>query len=80
MYMVYWTVVDASASTPHAQSFNSADMRPAMDLMEQLRSRQRAGEGIRFITMSAENPESVGHPGVDTTGPGYSWTKRRQRF
>ncbi len=80
MYMVYWTVIDDTASTPHAQAFEADDMRPAMALMEQLRARQRAGEGIRFITMSAENPASIGHPGVDTTGPGYKWTKRRHRF
>lgn len=80
MYMVYWTFTEGSESTPHAQAFPSSDMRPAMELMEALRARQRAGEGIGFVTMSSENPESVGHPGVDTTGPGYKWTKRRHRF
>ncbi len=80
MYMVYWSVIENQTSTPHPQAFESDDMRPAMALMEQLRARQRAGEGIRFITMSAENPESIGNPGVDTTGPGYKWTKRRHRF
>jgi hypothetical protein len=80
MYMVYWTVSEGSGHTPHSQAFPSSDMRPAMELMEQLRARQRAGEGIGFVVMSSENPESVGHPGVDTTGPGYKWTKRRHRF
>lgn len=79
MFMVYWTVVEGSDSTPHAQLFDSADMLGAMALMEQLRARQRVGEGVGFITMSSENPESVGHPGVDITGPGYNWTKRRNR-
>ncbi|MBC7455578.1 MAG: hypothetical protein H7335_18180 [Massilia sp.] len=79
MFMVYWTVVEGNANTPHAQLFDSADMLPAMALMEQLRARQRSGEGIKFVTMSSENPESVGNPGVDTTGPAYNWTKRRNR-
>jgi hypothetical protein len=80
MFMVYWSTGDADAATPHAQSFASTDMLAAMALMEQLRTRQRAGEGVRFITMASENPDSVGHPGVDVVGPGYKWTKRRNRF
>lgn len=80
MFMVYWTVFEGSSQAPHAQAFPSEDMRGALDLMEQLRVRQRAGEGVGFVTMSSENPASVGHPGVDTTGPGYKWTKRRHRF
>ena len=79
MFMVYWTIVQEDAATPHAQSFASTDMLAAMALMEQLRVRQRAGEGVRFVTMSSENPDSVGHPGVDVVGPGYKWTKRRNR-
>lgn len=79
MFMVYWTIVEGESATPHAQSFAATDMLPAMALMEKLRTRQRAGEGLRFITMSSENPDSVGHPGVDVVGPGYKWTKRRQR-
>lgn len=76
MFMVYWTVDDAIS---HAQSFAATDMLAAMALMEQLRTRQRAGEHVRFITMASENPDSVGHPGVDVVGPGYKWTKRRNR-
>ena len=79
MYMVYWTITEADVATPHAQAFASTDMLPAMALMEQLRTRQRAGEGIRFVTMSSEHPDSVGNPGVDVVGPGYKWTKRRNR-
>ena len=79
MFMVYWSIGDADAATPHAQSFASTDMLAAMALMEQLRTRQRAGEAVRFITMASENPDSVGHPGVDVVGPGYKWTKRRNR-
>lgn len=79
MFMVYWTIVEGGAATPHAHSFASTDMLAGMALMEQLRTRQRAGEGVRFVTMSSENPDSVGHPGVDVVGPGYRWTKRRNR-
>ena len=79
MYMVYWTEVNGDAGIPHATPFVSTDMLAAMAWMEQLRSRQRSGEGVRFVTMSSENPDSVGHPGVDVTGPGYNWTKRRNR-
>ena len=79
MFMVYWTITQGNDAAPHAQSFASTDMLAAMALMEQLRTRQRAGEGVRFVTMSSENPDSVGNPGVDVVGPGYKWTKRRNR-
>jgi hypothetical protein len=78
MYMVYWTIVDKDVNTPHAQAFASNDMVAAMRLMERLRSRQRAGEPIRFITMASEHPDSVGRHGVDVTGPDYNWKKRRK--
>lgn len=85
MFMVYWTVAEAAAdedghtrTSPHARQFESNDMLAAMAFMEQLRTRQRAGERLCFITMSSENPDSVGHPGVDVTGPGYNWKKRRR--
>lgn len=78
MYMVYWTVIDDHAKTPHAKEFDSRDMSSALSFMEMLRAKQRAGEGVRFITMSSENPDSVGHPGVADAGPDYSWKKRRR--
>jgi hypothetical protein len=77
MYMVYWTTVDNEASVPHARSFDTSEMVAAMKYMEELRARQRAGESLRFITMCSEHPDVVGHPGVDVTGPGYNWKKRR---
>jgi hypothetical protein len=79
MFMVYWSVIEGDSGIPHATSFPATDMLGAMALMEQLRVRQRAGEGVRFVTMASENPDSIGHPGVDVTGPGYNWTKRRKR-
>jgi hypothetical protein len=78
MYMVYWTIIEETDARPHAQDFGTDEMVKAMGFMEDLRRRQRAGEGIRFITMCSEHPESVGHPGVDVTGPDYDWKKRRR--
>jgi hypothetical protein len=77
MYMVYWTAIDEEGPTPHAQVFDTAAMVEAMGFMEELRKRQREGEGVRFITMCSEHPDVVGHPGVDVTGPDYNWKKRR---
>ncbi len=79
MFMVYWSIMEGDAAKAHSQPFEATDMLAAMALMEQLRTRQRAGEAIRFVTMASENPDSVGHPGVDVVGPGYKWTKRRNR-
>ena len=81
MYMVYWTQVEPDGrQVPQARLFESIDMIAAMGCMEELRQRQHAGEGVRFITMSSENPDAVGPQGVDVTGPAYGWTKRRHRF
>jgi len=78
MYMVYWTVAGPDANEAHAQAFDTSEMVPAMQFMEALRKRQRGGEGVRFITMCSEHPDVVGHPGVDVTGAGYDWKKRRR--
>lgn len=78
MYMVYWTIVEADKCTPHEKLFETTEMVAAMQYMEELRKRQREGEGVRFITMSSEHPDLVGHPGVDVTGPEYNWKKRRR--
>ena len=79
MYMVYWTILDeAGGGSPQAQPFGTEAMVEAMRFMEDLRRRQREGEGVRFVTMCSEHPDVVGHPGVDVTGPGYDWKKRRR--
>jgi len=77
MYMVYWTSVDPDAQSPQAKAFDSTDLSAALAFMETLRSRQRAGEGICFVTMCSENPDSVGHPGAADPKPDYAWKKRR---
>lgn len=78
MYMVYWTEMENSAPIAHGRQFESADMSSAMKFMESLRARQREGERIAFVTMSSENPQSVGHPGVADPHPEYNWKKRRK--
>ncbi|RZI44439.1 hypothetical protein EGT07_03195 [Herbaspirillum sp. HC18] len=78
MYMVYWTEVQDDGASPHSREFASTQMSAAMQFMEELRKRQRAGEGLCFIAMCSENPDSVGHPGVADPSPDYSWKKRRR--
>jgi hypothetical protein len=78
MYMVYWMIGEGERHTPHAHAFDTSEMVAAMRFMEDLRRRQREGEGVRFVTMCSEHPDVVGHPGVDVTGPDYNWKKRRR--
>lgn len=78
MFMVYWSEVENDRSIAHGKSFDSNDMVAAMRFMEELRARQRAGEAVCFVTMSSENPNSVGHPGVADPSPDYNWKKRRR--
>jgi hypothetical protein len=78
MYMVYWTTIELAGPVPQARQFDSSDMLGAMKFMEELRSRQRAGEAIAFVALASENPHSVGKPGVAETGPDYDWKKRRR--
>lgn len=78
MYMVYWTTNAGATQVPHARAFASDAMSAAMTFMEELRTRQRAGEGVRFVVMASEHPHSVGHPGVADPAPDYAWKKRRR--
>ena len=77
MYMVYWTEVMEDMNLPHARLFESDAMRDAMSFLETLRARQRAGEAVCFVTLSSENPDSVGRAGVADPSPDYNWKKRR---
>jgi hypothetical protein len=78
MYMVYWIETEDAGSAVHGQAFDTDQMRAAMDFMEQLRRRQRDGEGIGFVTLASEHPHAVGHPGVADPAPDYNWKKRRR--
>ena len=79
MYMVYWTEVYDNLRTPGQELFASDDLRAALQFMEELRLRQRAGEPVSFIVMASENPDSVGHAGAADALPDYKWLKRRKQ-
>jgi hypothetical protein len=79
MYMVYWTEIISDTRTPYHQLFPSSDLREALQFMEVLRQRQRAGEPVCFIVLSSENPDSVGHAGAADPHPDYKWLKRRKQ-
>ena len=79
MFMVYWMErTEDGTMAPRAQPFGTDAMSAALSAMETLRRRQLAGEPVSHITMSSENPDSVGRPGVAVVDEGYSWTKRRR--
>ena len=73
MFNVFWM----NDLGPQNKFFNTTEMREALTFMEKLRACQRSGEDISFVTFCSENPNSVGDPGVDVTGPDYNWKKRR---
>lgn len=78
MYRVYWTEFAAGTRAAHARDFDSHEMSAAMQFMEQLRMRQRAGEDIRFVALASENPNAVGPSGVADPADDYNWKKRRR--
>ncbi len=78
MYMVYWTEAEGGEHSTLSRLFASDQMSAALAFMEELRTRQRAGEAVCFVTMCSENPHSVGHPGVADPAPDYNWKKRRR--
>jgi hypothetical protein len=80
MYMVYWTTRRDRSRRRRRTRNPSIPVRwwRRCSSWKSLRARQRAGEAVRFITMCSEHPDVVGHPGVDVTGPGYDWKKRRR--
>ena len=76
VYRVYWTSTSAGV-IPLFVDFTKGRMADALRFTEGLRKDQRDGKGISHVVMSCENPDSVGNPGVDVTGPEYDWKKRR---
>jgi hypothetical protein len=77
MFMVYWTEVQGELEHPQSRNFDLHQMTDALQYMESLRKKQRMTGDICHVTMSSENPNSVGLPGVDVTGDDYDWKKRR---
>ena len=78
MYMVYWTIVEDGAATPAFAGIRYHRNDPGHGLHGRPAQAPARRRGLRFITMSSEHPDSVGHPGVDVTGPDYNWKKRRR--
>ena len=79
MYMVYWTELAEELQRPAQALFPADDLRAALQFMEELRQRQRAGGPVSFIVMASENPDSVGHAGAVDPAPDYKWLKRRKQ-
>jgi hypothetical protein len=78
VFMVFWMErAEDGKMAPRSQEFGAENMSGGLALMEALRKSQLNGAEVRHITMSSENPDSVGRRGVDVVGVGYSWTKRR---
>ena len=78
VYKVYWSAADAdNIWRSQSKDFVKCEMAVALKFAESLRAMQRSHGKIRFVTMCSENPDSVGYPGVDVTGPEYDWKKRR---
>jgi len=73
LIVVYWL----SGTEPTARTFEETELLSSLKYMEELRVRQRAGEQVSYITSCCAFSDSVGHPGVDVTGPSYDWKKRR---
>ena len=73
-YMVYWTMTNGAPA-----SMEIGSLTTALSYAE-LHRRQ----GMRFVTMCAEDPNQVGKMGVDSIvdnktpdGVEYTWVKRR---
>ena len=78
VFMVFWMEsAEDGKMVPRSQEFGADDMSGGLAFMEALRTSQMNGAQVRHITMSSENPDSIGRRGVDVVGVGYGWTKRR---
>ncbi|MFZ6732292.1 hypothetical protein ACO0LG_10250 [Undibacterium sp. Ji42W] len=77
MFMIYWSICTDGKEQASSKEFANDCMVDALRFTEFLRAEQRQGAAIRHITMSCENPDSVGHAGVADAVPEYSWKKRR---
>jgi len=73
MFRIYWTETHQQQAHPHFRDFNNDEMNAALHYIETLRQRQRAGEALQHITLSSENPQSVGLLGVASPSADYQW-------
>ncbi len=72
---VYYT----DPRTDRAYSWDCTGLTDGLTIAERFRR-----EGMTFVTMVCENPDSIGRPGVDSVrdgvlpnGSAYTWKKRR---
>jgi hypothetical protein len=77
MFRVYWTEQQELKGQSYFKDFEFDAIAAALQFIESLRARQRAGQAIRHITMSSENPDSIGKAGVADPPSNYQWKKRR---
>lgn len=75
MYKIYYT----DPLTDTCYSCNESELTEALSLVKEKRN-----EGMVFVTMVCENPDSIGKPGVDSvvngvlpSGEVYAWKMRR---
>lgn len=72
-YQVYWLENDEPRTAP----FGHSELTTMLKFTEALRARNRAGEAIKHIASSSEDPNSVTVLGVQDAPEGYMWPKRR---
>lgn len=78
MFKVYWTQIQEDGSGSELVcGVSHSNLTDALKFSEALRAERRNGADITHITMSSENPDSVGQQGVADVLPGYDWKKRR---
>jgi hypothetical protein len=66
--------VDPETLAPAVQFFGFTELTAVLAEAERLRH-----AGMRHVSISTENPESVGKPGVNDKLPeGYDWHKRHR--
>lgn len=83
-YVVYWLDCGDDGYAPEPvvghEEFTDLQMTEALAFMQRLRN-----AGMRHVTFSAENPNSVGKAGVDSVvdgktpdGHDYEWSKQHR--
>lgn len=84
--IVYWITKPSGEgmfpglTEPKCRSFNSDELTVALNFCQEQRT-----AGFQHVSLSSENPNSVGKPGVDTVANGktpdghdYTWSKQHR--
>jgi hypothetical protein len=79
IYVIYWLEHwEESGSMVYEPNHTTTDdLIQALKTAEEMRKRQYSKGDISHVTLTSENPNSVGKSGVDTVDPDYNWKKRR---